>query len=329
MASGPKSNPETMRNDAAVAAGLLHQFRPTETPPEGCWSSARTTYDASARTTYDADVRKWPQDPSAAGGTAAYSADDVDAHGTDGSSIGEEEAGKLFERLPQQRRRHCPISILPWIERCKPPIIGNVSISIGKTWAAKVLPVAFLLFTVAQSTAVDTADCSASTAQPTCSNRYYKVSDETNGLATSCAAVDQTADPKVGLDQAGCQAECDGMDGCDTINFRWKDPNFGGNSTCYRKNCGSFKVAACTLFSKHKARDVYSKACGASALYPNHVQSHPATMRFSGMMCPDETKADVAKLLASCADGSFSEPDVKVYIRILRRLLVIFCPFFV
>ena len=87
---------------------------------------------------------------------------------------------------------------------------------------------------------------------------YYKISDEANGLATSCAAVDQTADPIRGLDQAGCQASCDALEGCDTINFRWQDPNFNGTSTCYRKNCGDFKTAACTLFSKHKSRDVSS-----------------------------------------------------------------------
>ena len=91
---------------------------------------------------------------------------------------------------------------------------------------------------------------------PSCTKSYYKVSDEFNGLATSCAAVDQTADPVRGLDQAGCQASCDALEGCDTINFRVKDPNFNGTSTCYRKNCGSFEVAACTLFSKHKSRDV-------------------------------------------------------------------------
>jgi hypothetical protein len=58
--------------------------------------------------------------------------------------------------------------------------------------------------------------------------RYYKISDEFNGLATSCAAVDQAADPVVGLDQAGCQYACDMQEGCDTINFRWNDPNFNG-----------------------------------------------------------------------------------------------------
>lgn len=64
-----------------------------------------------------------------------------------------------------------------------------------------------------------------------CVERYYKISDEFNGLATSCAAVDQSADPVVGLDQAGCQHACDELEGCDTINFRWKDPNFNGTST--------------------------------------------------------------------------------------------------
>ena len=53
------------------------------------------------------------------------------------------------------------------------------------------------------------------------------------------------------------------MDRCNTINFRWTDPNFGGNSTCYRKRCEDFATAVCTLFTKHKSRDVYTKACGA------------------------------------------------------------------
>lgn len=80
-----------------------------------------------------------------------------------------------------------------------------------------------------------------------CTKKYYKISDEFNGLATSCAAVDQAADPVTGLSQAGCQASCDKMQGCDTINFRRVDPNFDRESTCYRKNCGRFETAACTL----------------------------------------------------------------------------------
>ena len=136
----------------------------------------------------------------------------------------------------------------------------------------------------------------------TCADKYFKISDEVNGLATSCAAVDQTADPKVGFDLPGCQAECDGMDGCDTINFRWKDPNFGGNSTCYRKNCGNFKVAACTLFSKHKARDVYTKACGAFELHSDHIIEDDNGL-FAGIMCPDETETGVAELLGKCENN--------------------------
>lgn len=137
--------------------------------------------------------------------------------------------------------------------------------------------------------------------EPTCATTYYKISDEANGLATSCAAVDQAADPVVGLDQNECQHECDKMEGCDTINFRWKDPNFNGTSTCYRKQCGDFKTAACTLFSKHKERDVYTKACGAGELWGKHVIGDAFTDLFAGVACPDETNADVAQVLNSCA----------------------------
>ena len=143
-----------------------------------------------------------------------------------------------------------------------------------------------------------------------CVEKYYKISDESNGLATSCAAVDQTADPVVGLDQAGCQAACDALEGCDTINFRWKDPNFNGESTCYRKNCGDFKTAACTLFSKHKSRDVYTKACGAAQLYPEHVITDGNGL-FAGVQCPDETAAEVSGLLDTCAANVGTIPDAE------------------
>jgi hypothetical protein len=127
--------------------------------------------------------------------------------------------------------------------------------------------------------------------EQSCTSAYYKISDEFNGLATSCAAVDQTADPVVGLDQAGCQASCDAMEGCDTINFRWKDPNFNGDSTCYRKNCGSFEQAACTLFSKHLSRDVFTKACGAEELWADHVLVDGDGL-FAGVRCPSAAGDD-------------------------------------
>ena len=146
--------------------------------------------------------------------------------------------------------------------------------------------------------------------EPICVDKYYKISDESNGLATSCAAVDQTADPVIGLDQAGCQAACDSLEGCDTINFRWKDPNFGGETTCYRKNCGDFKTAACTLFSKHKSRDVYTKACGAAQLYPEHVITDGNGL-FAGVQCPDETAAEVSGLLNTCAANEGTIPDAE------------------
>ena len=77
-----------------------------------------------------------------------------------------------------------------------------------------------------------------------CVERYYKISDEFNGLATSCAAVDQAADPVIGLDQAGCQHACDTQEGCDTINFRWKDPNFNGTVSLFSMiRCGAFSSA--------------------------------------------------------------------------------------
>lgn len=148
---------------------------------------------------------------------------------------------------------------------------------------------------------------------PTCAGTYYKISDETNGLATSCAAVDQTADPVVGLDQNGCQAACDGLEGCDTINFRWVDPNFGGQSTCYRKNCGSFQTAACTLFSKHKERDVYTKACGADELWSDHVLGGSFDGLFAGVLCPDESAQEVSEVLGRCTEsaGVAVEPDAE------------------
>ena len=150
-----------------------------------------------------------------------------------------------------------------------------------------------------------TASPSCARSPPTCSSRYYKISDESNGLATSCAAVDQTKDPVIGLDQAGCQAACDGLEGCDTINFRWKDPNFNGESTCYRKNCGYFKTAACTLFSKHKSRDVYTKACGAAQLFSDHVITDSGGL-FAGVQCPDETDPEVSNVLQICATDEAS-----------------------
>lgn len=146
---------------------------------------------------------------------------------------------------------------------------------------------------------------------PTCAATYYKISDETNGLATSCAAVDQTADPVVGLDQNGCQAACDGLPGCDTINFRWVDPNFGGQSTCYRKNCGSFQTAACTLFSKHKERDVYTKACGADELWSDHVLGGSFDGLFAGVLCPDEATQKVSEVLGRCTESAGVEPDAE------------------
>jgi hypothetical protein len=121
-----------------------------------------------------------------------------------------------------------------------------------------------------------------------CSARYFKISNQANGLATSCAAVDQVADPVMGLDLAGCQAACDTMDGgCNTINFRWSDPNFGGNSTCYRKRCHDFQTAACTLFTQHQGRDVYTKACGTSEMYQDHLILD-ADGLFAGVNCPAE-----------------------------------------
>lgn len=146
---------------------------------------------------------------------------------------------------------------------------------------------------------------------PACAATYYKISDETNGLATSCAAVDQTADPVVGLDQNGCQAACDGLPGCDTINFRWVDPNFGGQSTCYRKNCGSFQTAACTLFSKHKERDVYTKACGADELWSDHVLGGSFDGLFAGVLCPDEATQKVSEVLGRCTESAGVEPDAE------------------
>ena len=144
---------------------------------------------------------------------------------------------------------------------------------------------------------------------PTCATTYYKISDEANGLATSCAAVDQTADPVVGLDQNGCQAACDGLAGCDTINFRWVDPNFGGQSTCYRKNCGSFQTAACTLFSKHKERDVYTKACGAEELWSDHVLGGSFDGLFAGVLCPDESSQRVSEIMGRCTASAGVEPE--------------------
>mmetsp|Transcript_3887 Transcript_3887/g.9103 ORF Transcript_3887/g.9103 Transcript_3887/m.9103 type:complete len:1377 (+) Transcript_3887:260-4390(+) len=144
---------------------------------------------------------------------------------------------------------------------------------------------------------------------PTCATTYYKISDEANGLATSCAAVDQTADPVVGLDQNGCQAACDGLAGCDTINFRWVDPNFGGQTTCYRKNCGSFQTAACTLFSKHKERDVYTKACGAEDLWSDYVLGGSFDGLFAGVLCPDESSQRVSEIMGRCTASAGVEPE--------------------
>lgn len=76
--------------------------------------------------------------------------------------------------------------------------------------------------TVEEYVPVDCTGYSDEDKPQVCVERYFKISDEFNGLATSCAAVDQSADPVVGLDQAGCQAACDELEGCDTINFRWK-----------------------------------------------------------------------------------------------------------
>ena len=170
-----------------------------------------------------------------------------------------------------------------------------------------------------------TAQTTCTNPEPTCSTPYYKISDESNGLATSCAAVDQTADPVVGLDQAGCQAACDEMEGCDTINFRWKDPNFGGESTCYRKNCGDFVTASCTLFSKHKERDVYTKACGVKELWEGHVIGDVFTDLYAGVSCPDETSEDVAQVLAACSAGDVAdvvEDEVSKIISIANYIIL-------
>ena len=158
---------------------------------------------------------------------------------------------------------------------------------------------------------------------PTCAATYYKISDESNGLATSCAAVDQTADPVVGLDQNGCQAACDGLPGCDTINFRWVDPNFNGESTCYRKNCGSFQTAACTLFSKHKERDVYTKACGADELWSDHVLGGSFDGLFAGVLCPDESAQKVSEVLGRCTESAGVEPDAEEVS--FRQCCCLFC----
>jgi len=156
--------------------------------------------------------------------------------------------------------------------------------------------------------AAQETDAACTQPAPTCALTYYKISDEANGLATSCAAVDQTADPVVGLDQNGCQAACDALPGCDTINFRWVDPNFGGQSTCYRKNCGSFQTAACTLFSKHKERDVYTKACGASELWTDHVLGGTFDGLFAGVLCPDDSTQKVSEVLGRCTESAGVEP---------------------
>mmetsp|Transcript_24130 Transcript_24130/g.52665 ORF Transcript_24130/g.52665 Transcript_24130/m.52665 type:complete len:1264 (-) Transcript_24130:809-4600(-) len=142
-----------------------------------------------------------------------------------------------------------------------------------------------------------------------CSERYYKISDESNGLATSCSAVDQPADPVRGLDLAGCQASCDAMPGgCNTINFRVTDPNFNGNSTCYRKRCSSFKTAVCTLFTNHKSRDVYTKACGADSQWPSHVVTDPSGL-FAGVRCPD---VEVESCSETARPQTCAEPYFKI-----------------
>ena len=159
---------------------------------------------------------------------------------------------------------------------------------------------------------------------PTCSSRYYKIADESNGLATSCAAVDQTADPVVGLSQTECQTSCDGLDGCDTINFRWRDPNFAGQSTCYRKNCGNFQQAACTLFSKHKERDVYTKACGADELWDSYVLGNPFDGLFAGVQCPDPEEETVEAVLEQCIAVPETD-DAEVRIHCCLMLCLYYC----
>ena len=102
----------------------------------------------------------------------------------------------------------------------------------------------------AAAVAACTAGSDPAAASRSCASRFYKIADESNGLATSCPAVDQKLDPVRGLSLAGCQAACDALGGCNTVNYRVTDPNFDGDSTCYRKACGSFKAAVCTLFSQ-------------------------------------------------------------------------------
>mmetsp|Transcript_27328 Transcript_27328/g.40396 ORF Transcript_27328/g.40396 Transcript_27328/m.40396 type:complete len:986 (-) Transcript_27328:398-3355(-) len=135
--------------------------------------------------------------------------------------------------------------------------------------------------------------CNNSTdATSSCFAKYYKISDQSNGLATSCASMGQTNDPVVGVSQSECQAACDSLPGCDTVNFRWSDPNFNGESSCYRKICGDFSSAVCTLFTNHKGRDVYTKACGAESLYPSHIETDNLNGLFAGVRCPDNDDAD-------------------------------------
>eukprot|EP00927_Polykrikos_kofoidii_P016322 TRINITY_DN17358_c0_g1_i1.p1 TRINITY_DN17358_c0_g1~~TRINITY_DN17358_c0_g1_i1.p1 ORF type:complete len:1046 (+),score=97.50 TRINITY_DN17358_c0_g1_i1:54-3191(+) len=148
-----------------------------------------------------------------------------------------------------------------------------------------------------------------------CSEKYYKIADEVNGLASSCSPVDQTADPVRGVGLAGCQAACDELTGCNTVNFRVTDPNFVGNSTCYRKQCSDFKTAVCTLFTLHKNRDVYTKACGAPVLWPQSAVLDSMGL-FHGMSCPSQAQSDAACAQAStraigqyCAERYFKIAD--------------------
>lgn len=62
-------------------------------------------------------------------------------------------------------------------------------------------------------------------------------------------------------------------------------------------------MAACTLFSKHKERDVYTKACGAEELWGGHVIGDAFTDLFAGVACPNENETGVAEVLGVCAAG--------------------------
>ena len=70
-------------------------------------------------------------------------------------------------------------------------------------------------------------------------------------------------------------------------------------------------MAACTLFSKHKARDVYSKACGVEGLWGEYVIGDVNTGLFAGVGCPGN------ETVGECVES--------VMVEEVRRLLCLIC----